>query len=155
MIALIAALAAGYAAGRASSAVPAAIPAAAGERETTAAHATLDAQEVEAWVRSAVRAELASLRADASTSGSTAATPTSPVTDSQFRRLQEDRRADALEGMLDDALRRGRWELDDQIRLREALGTVSDPQRETALLQRLAAAVNAGELEIGFEGPMF
>ena len=60
----------------------------------------------------------------------------------------------AAEDLLDDALAVGRWEAEDQAELRTVLGQL-DADRETLLLQRLAAALNSGELEIGFDGPMF
>ena len=154
VVVLAATLATGYAAGRASGAVPAVIPAgdaAACRAPAVPAGSGLDPLRVAELVGAVVRDELASARArdaalePAAVASSGRGAPPAPP----------DPVALEVERMLDDALLRGRWELDDQVRLRHALGTLTDPAREGALLQRLAAAVNAGELEVGFDGPMF
>ncbi len=150
LIGIAAALAAGYAAGRASSAVPAALPVA--TRECPAPSTPpFDAEQIAGSLRAAVRAELASL-CSLSDAGPA---PSGEVAPRRADTARHDPGADQLEREVHDALRRGRWERDDQARLRETLGSFRDPRRETALLQRLSAAINAGELEVAFEGPMF
>src|SRR5262245_3316288 len=101
-------------------------------------------------VRTAVRTEIA---ANAPVRTADAAPAARPRAD-QVQRAGAQAAAAAAEDLLDDALAVGRWEAEDQAELRNVLGQL-DADRETVLLQRLAAALNSGELEIGFDGPMF
>jgi len=150
VLVLAAALAGGYAAGRAPGASAQAGPAVAATCREERADAGLAPERIADLVRTAVRAEMAANAAVRTADAGEAARPRA----AQLQRAAAPAAARAAEDLLDDALAVGRWEPEDQAALRNVLGQL-DAERESALLQRLAAALNSGELEIGFDGPMF
>lgn len=150
VLVLAAALAGGYAAGRASGASAQAGPVAAATCREGQADVGLAPERIADLVRTAVRTEMAANAAARTADAPAAARPRAGT----LPRAAAPAAATAAEDLLDDALAVGRWEREDQAELRSVLGQL-DADRETVLLQRLAAALNSGELEIGFDGPMF
>ena len=151
VLVVAAALAGSFAGGRATGAPAFAVPAAAPECRVDSAAGGLAPDQVVDLVRTAVRAELASAR-DAARTADPAPAPRPNV-----RTLHPElsaRAGVAAERLIDGAIGAGRWEVEDQARLRGLLSQMA-PERETALLQKLAAALNAGQLRPGFDGPLF
>ena len=151
VLVIAAALAGGFAAGRATGAPAPAGPAVVAECRVDPTGGGLAPDRVVDLVRTAVRAELASARDSARTADPASAH--GPNVRTLHPELSA-RAGVAAERMIDDAIGAGRWEAEDQARLRGLLGQMA-PERETAVLQKLAAALNSGELRPGFDGPMF
>ena len=64
--------------------------------------------------------------------------------------LRDEARRDATR-LVDDAIARGRWDLDDEIEIRGLLDSLEGGDQD-ALLQQLTVAINEGEIEVEAPG---
>jgi hypothetical protein len=155
VLVVVAVLAGGYTAGRVSATARVEPAAAARCPGALPADTGVAPERIADLVRTAVRAEIASAGATARTAEPGSEREAAPARLAWAVHPTASAEAgEAADLLLDHALATGRWEVEDQAELRRVLGQL-EPAHEGALLQRLAAALNAGELKIGFDGPMF